>query len=129
MTTIGILGNNGLKGGRKMKKPKTLETKLRSAIRLIWSRSKERREILRQASTIGNQSDRYDDPKGVYFQCPICNREWPIQMAEVDHEPPIGSLVHWLETSQFIQKMFYGPQRAICKLCHKKKTAQQRRKK
>ena len=104
------------------KKPKTLETKLRSAIRLIWSRSAERRAILK-AATI-------DDPEnGKGFSCPVCNRDWPIQMAEVDHEPPIGTLESWRDTVNFIDKMFYGPQRAICKLCHKKKTAQQRRKK
>lgn len=111
-----------------MKKAKTLETKLRSAIRLIWSRSKERREVLKRVSTKGNQSVRYDDPKGLYFQCPICRQEWPIQMAEVDHEPPIGKLESWKDTAKFIEKMFFGPQRAICKLCHKKKTASQRKK-
>ncbi len=105
------------------KKAKTLETKLRSAIRLIWSRSKERREILK-AATI-------KDPElgGNGFECPICKHEWPLAMAEVDHEPPIGTLESWKDTVTFIDKMFFGPQRAICKLCHKIKTAQQRRKK
>ncbi len=97
-----------------MKKAKTLETKLRSAIRLIWSRSAERRAILKEDGI--NQ-----------FVCPICLKLWPIQMAEVDHEPPIGTLVSWKDTVQFIEKMFFGPQRAVCKLCHKKKTAQQRK--
>lgn len=103
-----------------MKKPKTLETKLRSAIRLIWSRSKERREILK-ASAVRFQN-------GPGFECPLCNVHWPIQMAEVDHEPPIGPLVSWKDTANFIEKMFFGPQRAVCKLCHKKKTASQRKK-
>lgn len=103
-----------------MKKPKSLETKLRSAIRLIWSRSKERREILKAASIKTSM--------GFVFICPVCQREWPIQMAEVDHEPPIGTLTNWRDVNNFIQKMFFGPQRAICKLCHKTKTAQQRKK-
>jgi len=111
-----------------MKKPKTLETKLRSAIRLIWSRSSERRAILKAAHV------ERADVKG--FTCPECDEFWPIQMAEVDHEPPVGelkfdkelylhdrdNLAHW------VYKMFWGEQRAICKLCHKKKTALQRRK-
>lgn len=103
-----------------MKKPKSLETKLRSAIRLIWSRSKERREILKQAG--------FKDIDGVYFDCPICLRSWPLQMAEVDHEPAIGTLESWKDTAEFIEKMFYGPQRAICKLCHRKKTTEDRKK-
>lgn len=104
------------------KKPKTLEVKLRSAIRLIWSRSAERRAILKVATV--------DDPEnGKGFTCPLCSRDWPIQMAEVDHEPPLGSLENWRDIVSFIDRMFYGPQRAICKICHKKKTAAQRRKK
>src|SRR4051812_1401286 len=106
-----------------MKKPKTLETKLRSAIRLIWSRSKERREILKAATYAPGR-----DLNCPHFECPICLKYWPIQMAEVDHEPPIGTLESWKDTATFIDKMFFGPQRAICKLCHKKKTAMQRRK-
>lgn len=104
-----------------MKKPKTLETKLRSALRLIWSRSAERRAILKAASE--------NIREYTSFLCPICKVNYPIQMAEVDHEPPIGTLESWKDTSKFIEKMFFGPQRAICKLCHKKKTAEQRRKK
>lgn len=106
-----------------MKKPKTLETKLRSALRLIWSRSAERRAVLKAVT----MKDHVNGEKT--FLCPICKREWPIQMAEVDHEPPIGTLVNWRDTVTFIDKMFFGPQRAICKLCHKKKTVLQRRKK
>lgn len=101
-----------------MKKAKTLEVKLRSAIRLIWSRSKERREILKNAVD-----------KDGFFVCPGCLKTMYIQMAEVDHEPPIGTLERWQDVGVFIEKMFFGPQRALCKICHKKKTALQRKKK
>jgi len=107
-----------------MKKAKTLETKLRSAIRLIWSRSAERRAILKAATV-----EAEDITGNKEFNCPICSRRWPIQMAEVDHEPPLGTLISWREVASFIDRMFFGPQRAICKICHKKKTAEQRRKK
>jgi len=113
-----------LLGGILMKKPKTLETKLRSAIRLIWSRSKERREIIKAVQYVAGDTTHY-----YAFKCPICLVEYPIQMAEVDHEPPIGPLDDYTLTADFIHRMFFGPQRAICKLCHKKKTALQRRKK
>lgn len=106
-----------------MKKAKTLETKLRSALRLIWSRSAERRAIIKAATCDCAVLD-YK-----HFHCLICKQAWPLQMAEVDHEPPIGTLVSWRDTVVFLEKMFFGPQRAICKICHKKKTAEQRRKK
>ena len=105
-----------------MKKAKTLEVKLRSALRLIWSRSSERRAIIK-AATCDCAVLPYK-----HFHCPICKQPWAIQMAEVDHEPPIGSLDSWEDTVEFMRKMFFGPQRAIDKLCHKKKTAEQRRK-
>jgi hypothetical protein len=50
-------------------------------------------------------------------------------MAEVDHDPALGTFDDWHNVESFIDRMFYGPQRAICKLCHKKVTAEQRRKK
>lgn len=108
-----------------MKKPKTLETKLRSAIRLIWSRSKERREILKQAQ-IKYEED-FKNPLKNYFFCFECQKEWPIQMAEVDHIMAIGTL-DINDLTAYVNKMFYSPQRAICKLCHRVKTAEDRKK-
>lgn len=105
----------------KVKKAKTLETKLRSAIRLIWSRSKERKEVL-------NNTIRTRVGKDEFYTCPICEQSWPFPaMFDVDHIEPIGSLISWRDTVTFIEKMFYGPQRAICKLCHKTKTKQDMR--
>jgi hypothetical protein len=103
-----------------LKKPKSLETKLRSAIRLIWSRSPERREIIRQAQ--------YTIDGIKMFTCPgTCKKAWPIQMAEVDHIEPVGVL-ELDHLTEWVKKMFYSPQRVICKLCHRKKTAQDRKK-
>lgn len=100
------------------KKPKNPMTKFRSAIRLIWSRSAERKAVLKAAVD-----------KDGFFVCPLCLKTMYIQMADVDHEPPVGTLNSIDELSEFAKRMFYGHQRAICKICHKKKTALQRRKK
>jgi hypothetical protein len=104
------------------KKPKTLEVKLRSAIRLIWSRSAERRAIIKESTCKAQGAE-------PFFHCAICTKAWPIWAGEVDHEPPIGTLERWQDVGEFINKMFFGPQRVVCKTCHKKKTAEQRRKK
>jgi hypothetical protein len=102
---------------RRMKKPKTLEAKLRSAIRLIWSRSAERRAVIK-AALHGTKE----------FECPICGQSYPDWAGEVDHEPPLGSLDNWRYVVTFIDRMFYGPQRLICKSCHREKTKRQRKK-
>ncbi len=104
-----------------MKKVKNPMVKFRSAIRLIWSRSAERKAIIKAVT-----SKRSDGTP--VFSCPICDTTYPIQMADVDHEPKLGALNNIDELSDFTKRMFYGPQRAICKLCHRKKTATERRK-
>lgn len=108
-------------GDAIMKKAKTLEVKLRSALRLIWSRSAERRAILKAAQFAAGKTTRY-----YAFKCPVCQVEYPIQMAEVDHIEPIGVL-ELTKITEWVDKLFHSPQRAICKLCHRIKTTQDRK--
>lgn len=106
-----------------MKKTKNPMAKFRSAIRLIWSRSAERKMHIKLVTRSATDVMPYP-----HFICPVCDVPYPIQMADVDHEPPLGSLNSIDELSDFTKRMFNGPQRAICKMCHKKKTASQRKK-
>lgn len=99
-----------------MKKPKTLEVKLRSAIRLIWSRSSERRAVIKAA---------LDENKE--FVCPLCSKLMPDWAGEVDHISPVGPLTNWRDVVPWMDVMFYGPQRLVCKSCHRKKTKEDRK--
>lgn len=101
-----------------MKKPKTLERKLESALRLIWSRSAERRKIIKDAL-----NDRKE------FKCPSCKKMWGAWAADVDHDPRLGGLQTWQETTDYIRRLFWGPQKPMCKPCHREKTTAERRKK
>lgn len=96
-------------------------TKLRSALRSVWQYDPLRKAaITKVVISIPGVKDG--------FICPLCSKGWPIQMATVDHDPPIGSFT--MDTiGDWIHRLFYGPQRAICKLCHRKVTASQRKKK
>ena len=100
-----------------MKKAKTLVTKFRSAIRLIWSRSAERKAIITQS---------LDENKE--FTCPMCKKKWGAWAADVDHDPGVGSLESIDQLVDYTKRMFYGHQRLLCKPCHKVRTALQRRK-
>lgn len=109
-----------------MKNPKSLETKLRSAIRLIWSRSSERRAILKSLRPWND----FDTKQGLgyeAFECPLCKKLFPIQMFEVDHIEPVGTL-ELTKITEWVDKLFHSPQRAICKLCHRRKTTADRKK-
>ncbi len=97
-------------------------TKLRSAIRNVWQYDPLRKAVITQASYKGVQSITIPaDEKGTYFQCPLCKREWPIELATVDHEPELGGFSTWDEFFKWTTNCFFGPQRAICKPCHKRK--------
>lgn len=101
-----------------MKKAKefNLLGKIRSAMRDIWRYSPSHRNAVKAANHEGK------------FQCPVCAETWPVELATVDHEPPLGSFT--LETlGDWTQRLFYGPVTVMCKPCHKKKTAAERRKK
>ncbi len=94
-----------------------LWVKVRSALRDIYRYSPMRREAIKFASREG------------LFTCPLCTVAWPIQMADVDHIEPCGSLLSAEDLPGFFDRLMNGKVRVICKLCHKKVTAAQRRKK
>lgn len=102
-----------------MKKPKTLETKLRAAVRMIWSRSSER-------ATIKKLAIFKDAELGKAFICPICSVKHHEKMGEVDHVPAVGPLDNWRDIESYIDRMFFGPQQLICVICHKKKSTKDR---
>lgn len=108
-----------------MKKTKTYNVfnKIRAALRDVYRYSPMRKEAIKKAS-IGKNPP--------IFNCPLCGHVWPIQMADVDHEPPLGPLTCWgvgpESVSQWGYQLFHGNVQVICKLCHKKKTASQRKK-
>jgi hypothetical protein len=96
-------------------------TKLRSALRDIYRFSPQRRAAI--------DAVKQKDPElgGWGFECILCHREWPIKMANVDHQPAVGKLSSWSDLEQFAIQLFEGPVRVICLICHKKVTASQRR--
>ena len=89
-------------------------TKLRSAIRNVWQYDHERKAVLTAVNL-----ERVDGTKG--FDCPICKKFWPIELATVDHEPELGGFASWEEFFDWTRRCFEGPQRAICKPCHRRK--------
>jgi hypothetical protein len=99
---------------KKVKDPdaKRLQ-KLRSALRNVWQYDPLRKAVIKAAIiAIPGVKDG--------FMCPLCQKGWPIQLATVDHEPELGSFT--LSTiGDWTHRLFYGPQRAICKPCHARK--------
>lgn len=113
------------------KKVYNLYNKIRQALRDIYRYSPMRREAIKAITLMATPSYHYP-----HFMCPICKKYYPIQMADVDHEPPLGALEGFIgpefkatDLGPWAHRLFYGPVQVLCKLCHKAKTARQRRKK
>lgn len=101
----------------RIKKPWNVFAKLRPKLREIYRFSPMRREAIKAVVQDGT------------FKCAICQKVWPKELAEVDHEPPLGSFNTFKELSEWANSLFYGPVQVVDKMCHKKKSATQRRKK
>lgn len=91
--------------------------KLRNELRRIYRGSPMRRAAIKAGTSKGE------------FTCPECQKLWPKELADVDHEPPCGSLLKIEDVVPFIQTLMYGHTRILCKMCHRKKTARERTKK
>lgn len=89
--------------------------RLRAAIRNVWQYDMSRKRIIQRATeNIAGTGERV-------FTCPLCNKEWPIDLATVDHEPELGGFDSWEAFFDWTRRCFEGPMRAICKPCHKHK--------
>lgn len=107
----------------KTKKTYNVFNKIRAALRDIWRYSPQHREAIKKIS--------FDDPElGKFFNCPLCHTDWPLRMAQVDHDPPLGTLYGFYGTEglgDWTDRLFNGPVRVICALCHKSVTKEQRK--
>lgn len=90
-------------------------------MRAVWMYSPQHREAIKKIT----QKDPELGGKG--FECCICKKEWPIQMATVDHDPPLGSFDSWETFADWSRRLFEGKVRVIDKICHKEVTAKQRK--
>jgi len=92
--------------------------KLRAAIRNVWQYDHARKAVIDAASRPSEIPGRQ---KQKVFRCPLCLDIWPIELATVDHEPELGGFSSWEEFFNWVRRCFTGPQRVICKPCHKRK--------
>ena len=91
---------------KRLKSGYKLETRLRSALRLLWLRSPMRYSYIKQAR-IG---------RGIY-ECALCKEPHSIKDLAVDHITPLGKFT--IETvGDWIYRLFYSEQRVLCKSCH-----------
>lgn len=102
-----------------------------SAIRRVFSRSDLRREVLESVSVMNHLDSKHPRVKH-WSRCPLCKKIAPRYLFAVDHIKPVvpvtSSLIAMLWdtviNSVFCEKKNLQP---ICKPCHAKKTAHERK--
>lgn len=100
---------------------------IRSALRSAFRRWAPKYEVVEDAKR--------DKPKSkpgrhrFEYKCSKCKRYYKRTEVEVDHIEQVGSLKSFEDLPGFAQRMFVGKEklRLLCKGCHKKVTAEQRR--
>lgn len=78
----------------------------------MWLMSPMRYEVIKNAR-IG---------RGMY-KCVLCSHVGPVGSIQIDHVeglPPVE------QTTEYVQALFYGEQRPLCKACHQSVTESQR---
>jgi len=99
---------------------------LRSALRKAYSRWPVKYQVMHEArrKCEGKGRQKFE------YQCAICEEWFPQKSIQIDHIVECGSLRCWEDLTPFTQRPFCGKEglRVLCKPCHNKVTAEQRKK-
>lgn len=92
-------------------------SKIRSALRKVWMYSPQRRMALASRKTGDN-----------LYLCELCipPKLHPKYAVEVDHITPCGTLKGLGDVKQFVDYLFHGELRVICKPCHAERKKKKR---
>lgn len=101
--------------------------KLRSMFRRAWSKDPKRLECLKE------NRRKYEGPnkrQRFEHQCNVCKKWFKQDEVQIDHVNPAGSFLELTPEclGNFVFNLFEGELQKLCKECHKKKTAEERKK-
>jgi len=101
---------------------------LRSAMRSAFRRWAPKYEVVERAKR--DKPPRKAGRHRFEYQCSGCKKWFKRTEVEVDHIEPVGSLKEFEDLPGFAQRMFVSADklRLLCSGCHKKVTAEQRKK-
>ena len=112
--------------------PKWSEAKffqfIRSGLRSKWTRWPPKFEVLNAARREyqgDNKRQKYE------YKCAKCRKHYPQKEVSVDHIEPVGTLRSFDDLPEFCRRLFVGTSKLqlLCKRCHDKKTAAERKNK
>lgn len=103
--------------------------RVRAMFRQMWMMSKERHTALANAKIapgVWKCSTCAKELKLTRTETRKGNRAYRMKDFSVDHIEPVGFLNSLNELNEFLNRLFLGPQRVLCKECHDDKTAKEK---
>lgn len=103
-------------------------TFIRSALRGAWSRYPVKHQFMKSKQLPYSGTDKRTRFE---YKCAECNNNFKGKDVQVDHIKPAGSLKDYEDLPRFVENLFCEADnlQIMCKPCHKKKTAEERKKK
>lgn len=98
---------------------------IRAALRAAFSRYPVRFQVKKKAErTVTGQRHKYE------YKCAKCKKWYMSKEVHVDHIKPCGSLKTYKDLPKFVETLFCEADnlQILCTDCHKKKTAEERKK-
>jgi 5-methylcytosine-specific restriction endonuclease McrA len=100
-----------------------------SALRSAFSRYPNKFKALK-AAFAGRKKNRATGRDAAHYRCANCRSVYPGKEVQVDHiEPVVDKVVGFKDWDTYIDRMFCGEEglQILCKKCHAKKTAEERK--
>ena len=100
-----------------------------SALRGGFSRFPNKYAALKNAF-VGRKKNKKTGRMAAHYRCSSCNKVFPSREIQVDHvEPVVDPFKGFISWDVYIDRMFCVVEnlQALCKVCHKRKTADERR--
>lgn len=97
--------------------------KIRQMLRRAWSKDPKRYEALKNAK----KKYKGDNPRQKFeYVCAHCKKGFKQNEVSVDHIIPCGSFLKREQLGEWADRLFYGDLQVLCKVCHNKKTKEDR---
>ena len=113
---------------KKKTPPWNLKTQVKGALRRLSSRSPQHKEAMEKAVHPIIKGPR----GGKQYICAKCNKTFSGKNVQVDHKEtviPVNETIEEMSWDEIIKRIFCSSDKlqVLCKQCHKKKTAEERK--
>lgn len=100
-----------------------------SALRSASRRWPVKYQVLKEAC-VGRYTNKETGKLAQHYKCAHCSEQFPAKLVAVDHiEPVVHTTEGFVSWDRFVERLFCEKEglQVLCKVCHKEKTAKERK--